>query len=60
MKKGSFAFSKAEIALWSGSVLLITASYFVFGAQSLLTLAASLDGTTALIFNARATRWGRC
>lgn len=53
MKNGSFAFSKAEIALWSGSALLITASYFVFGAQSLLTLAASLVGATALIFNAK-------
>lgn len=42
--------SKFEWLLWAGSVILVTASFFVGTEQDILSLAASLIGVTALIF----------
>ena len=53
LKSRSGYFSKGEIMLWSISVLLITATFFLFDRENYLTLAASLVGVTALIFNAK-------
>ena len=58
MKKAKY-FSTGEIALWSCSVLLILASFFVFDRQNYLTLAASLIGVTSLIFNAKGNPAGQ-
>ena len=52
-------FSKSEIALWSSSVLLIVGSFFMFDAESYLTLSASLVGVTSLIFNAKGNPFGQ-
>lgn len=42
--------SKFEWLLWAGSVILVTASFFVGTEQDILSLVASLIGVTALIF----------
>lgn len=47
-------FSRKEIFLWCSSVVLIVVSFLIFDRENYLTLAASLIGTTALIFNAKA------
>ena len=52
-------FSKAEIILWSVSVLLITASFCAFDRENYLTLTASLIGVTSLIFNAKGNPFGQ-
>lgn len=52
-------FSKGEIALWSVSSALITASFFMFDRENILTLAASLIGVTSLIFNAKGNPFGQ-
>lgn len=52
-------FSKSEIALWSLSSALITASFFMFDKENTLTLAASLIGVTSLIFNAKGNPLGQ-
>ncbi len=53
-------FSRAELALWSGSVGVIAVSFALLDRENFLTLAASLIGVTALIFNAKATPSVRC
>lgn len=52
-------FSKAEIILWSLSVLLILTSFFLFDKSNYLTLVASLIGATSLIFNAKGNPVGQ-
>ena len=52
-------FSKAELILWFSSVFFILASFFVFDRTNYLTLAASLIGTTSLIFNAKGNPFGQ-
>ncbi|MBE6771669.1 MAG: nicotinamide mononucleotide transporter [Ruminococcaceae bacterium] len=52
-------FSKAEIILWSSSVLLILLSFFLFDKSNYLTLVASLIGATSLIFNAKGNPVGQ-
>ena len=52
-------FSKAEIAIWSFSVLFIAVSFSVFDRENYLTLAASLIGVTSLIFNAKGNPFGQ-
>lgn len=52
-------FSKGELALWCSSALLITVFFFIFDRESYLTLAASLIGATALIFNAKGNPIGQ-
>lgn len=52
-------FSAGEILLWCFSVVLIVASFCVFDRENYLTLAASLIGVTALIFNAKGNPAGQ-
>ena len=59
MKKLTAYFSKGELALWGGSVGLILASFAVFDRVNFMTLAASLIGTTSLIFNAKGNPIGQ-
>ncbi len=58
MKKTGY-FSREEILLWSGSVVLITGSFFAFDREQYLTLTASLIGVTSLIFNAKGNPFGQ-
>ena len=53
MKRTAAYFSKTELALWLGSVSLITVSSVVFHGGDLLSFAASLIGVTSLIFAAK-------
>lgn len=59
MKKIINYFAKAEIILWSVSVLLVLASFLIFDKENYLTLAASLIGVTSLIFNAKGNPFGQ-
>ncbi len=52
-------FSKQEIALWSGSVLLILLSFLLFDRGSVLTPLASMVGVTSLIFCAKGNPIGQ-
>ena len=52
-------FSKGELTLWGSSAGLILISFFLFDRGNLLTLAASLIGTTSLIFNAKGNPVGQ-
>ena len=52
-------FSIGEMLLWLFSVVLIVASFCVFDRENYLTLAASLIGVTALIFNAKGNPIGQ-
>ena len=51
-------FTKAEIILWTSSVLLIILCHFIFGNQGALKLCASLVGVTAIIFCAKGNPTG--
>lgn len=59
MKKLSAYFSKGELALWSSSTMLIVVSFLIFDRENTMTLAASLIGTTSLIFNAKGNPIGQ-
>lgn len=52
-------FTRLERVLWSASVAAIVTAFWMFDAQSYLTLAASLIGVTALIFNAKGNPFGQ-
>lgn len=52
-------FSRAELALWAGSVGVIAVSFVLLDRENFLTLAASLIGVTALIFNAKGNPIGQ-
>lgn len=52
-------FSKGEWILWISSLALIALSFFLFDRTNYLTLAASLLGTTSLIFNAKGNPFGQ-
>ena len=52
-------FTKGELLLWSSSVILIIAFFFMFDRESYLTLVASLIGITALIFSAKGNPLGQ-
>lgn len=52
-------FTKAEIALWFSSVAMIFASFFLFGGDSLLSLAASLIGVSSLLLIAKGNPIGQ-
>lgn len=52
-------FSLAERLLWCASVLLIVGSFCLFDRSGFATLAASLIGVTALIFNAKGNPIGQ-
>ena len=53
MKKATNYFTKTELALWLGSILLILTAFVLFDGESYLTLVASLIGVTSLIFAAK-------
>ena len=59
MKKLTTYFSKEELTLWGCSAGLIIASFFLFDRVNYMTLAASLIGTTSLIFNAKGNPIGQ-
>ena len=59
MKKLTTYFSRGELTLWGGSAGLILASFFLFDRVNFMTLAASLIGTTSLIFNAKGNPIGQ-
>ena len=59
MKKLTTYFSKGELALWGSSAGLILVSFFLFDRVNFMTLAASLIGTTSLIFNAKGNPIGQ-
>ena len=59
MKKLTTYFTKGELALWGGSAGLILVSFFLFDRVNFMTLAASLIGTTSLIFNAKGNPIGQ-
>lgn len=52
-------FSKGEIILWCTSILFIMVSFFAFDRENYMTLAASVIGTTSLIFNAKGNPIGQ-
>ena len=59
MVKLTAYFSKGELALWGSSAGLILISFFLFDRVNFMTLAASLIGTTSLIFNAKGNPIGQ-
>ena len=59
MKKLTAYFSKGELTLWGCSASLILVSFFLFDRVNFMTLAASLIGTTSLIFNAKGNPIGQ-
>ena len=59
MKKLTAYFSKGELTLWGSSTGLILISFFLFDRVNFMTLAASLIGTTSLIFNAKGNPVGQ-
>ena len=59
MKKLTTYFSNGELALWGSSAGLILVSFFLFDRVNFMTLAASLIGTTSLIFNAKGNPVGQ-
>ena len=52
-------FSKTELILWIGSMLLIIVSFCIFDRSNFMTLIASLIGVTSLIFNAKGNSFGQ-
>ena len=59
MQKLTTYFSKEELTLWGSSAGLILVSFFLFDRVNFMTLAASLIGTTSLIFNAKGNPIGQ-
>ena len=59
MKKLTNYFSKGELTLWGSSAGLILVSFLLFDRVNFMTLAASLIGTTSLIFNAKGNPIGQ-
>ena len=59
MTKLTTYFSKGELTLWGSSAGLILISFFLFDRVNFMTLAASLIGTTSLIFNAKGNPIGQ-
>ena len=53
------SFTKAERALWLTALILITASFFIFGGNGILTLIASILGVTSIIINAKGEPLGQ-
>lgn len=52
-------FTKKEIGLWSGSILLILGSFMIFDRENYVTLIASLVGVTSIIINAKGNPLGQ-
>ena len=58
MRKTNY-FTRGELALWSGSMLLIVTAFMMFDRGEYLTLAASITGVTSLIFSAKGNPFGQ-
>lgn len=52
-------FSKTELTLWFGSIVLLLASFFLLDRENYMTLIASMIGITSLIFNAKGNPIGQ-
>ena len=52
-------FTKTELAIWIGSIILIVSAFFIFDGKKYLNMIASLVGTTALIFCAKGHPFGQ-
>lgn len=52
-------FSKTELTLWCFSAFMIVISFILFDRENFITLAASLIGSTSLIFNAKGNPFGQ-
>ena len=59
MKKLTTYFTQGELTLWGCSASLILVSFLLFDRVNFMTLAASLIGTTSLIFNAKGNPIGQ-
>lgn len=59
MKKFLKYFTLGEWLIWGASVVLIVASFLIFGGSGYLTLCASLIGATSLIFNVKGNPAGQ-
>lgn len=59
LKKINGYFTKGELLLWGGSVILIISSFLIFDKSDFLSPAASLIGVTSLIFNAKGNPVGQ-
>ncbi len=59
LKKLIKYFSLGEVVLWISSVILIVASFFLFGGNGILTLVASLIGVTSILINAKGNPIGQ-
>ncbi len=51
-------FSKTELILWFGSMLIISVSFFACGKSDYLSFVSSLIGVTSLIFNSKGNPLG--
>lgn len=58
MRKTNY-FTRWELALWFGSILLIVTAFLIFDRKEYLTLAASITGVTSLIFCAKGNPFGQ-
>ena len=58
-KKSLSYFTKGELALWGGSAALVLGAFFWFDRENPLILAASLLGTTSLLFSAKGNPFGQ-
>ena len=52
-------FTKTELAIWIGSIILIVSAFCIFDGKKYLNMIASLVGTTALIFCAKGNPFGQ-
>ncbi len=52
-------FTKTELAIWIGSIILIVSAFCIFDGKKYLNMIASLVGTTALIFCAKGNPLGQ-
>ena len=59
LKRFTDYFSKGELLLWGGSILLISVAFFGFDRSNYIAFIASLIGATSLIFNAKGNPFGQ-
>ena len=59
LKRFTDYFSKGELLLWGGSILLISVAFFGFDRSNYPAFIASLIGATSLIFNAKGNPFGQ-
>lgn len=52
-------FTKTELFLWCGSVIVILSVFIIFPSDNILTVIASLTGVTSLIFCAKGNPFGQ-